>query len=334
VSKVRSPESDPYLAPIEVDHPLLDALDSIGLKLNPKFQIESLKPQKNVQQKSAIYHVKIQSTSNTSVVAKRSKIAAGTVERIVYENILPLLSLTSPRYYGFTHEKNGDYCWLFLEYIHGVPLSPENESHRRAAAQWLGRLHASAASIPSALHLPDGGPDRYLGHLRSARLVIRQLRDQTDFVAISNVLMHLIDLLDRLQESWESIATYCNVMPHTLIHGDFIPKNIRVVGLGEEISIYPFDWELAGFGVPVADLSETDIPEYADEVIHLWPVGSIAEVRQWALVGRVFRLLASIDWSCASLRWGWDTESADDLIVYDTRLGQVLHHLNFAGVTA
>jgi thiamine kinase-like enzyme len=287
-----------------------------------------------VQQKSAIYHVEIQSTSNTSVVAKRSKLAAGTVERVVYEDILPHLSLTSPRYYGFTHEKNGDYCWLFLEYIHGVPLWPENELHRRAAAQWLGRLHASTASIPSAHHLPDGGSDRYLGHLRSARQVIGQLRDQPNFACMSDLLMHLIELLDRIQASWESIAAHCNVMPRTLVHSDFAPKNIRVVGRGEEITLYPFDWELAGFGEPVADLSEIDIAVYEDEVSHVWPGWSIANVRQCALVGSVFRLLASVDWSGDRLRFGWNTKAAHQLILYTTWLEQALHQLDLAGVTA
>jgi thiamine kinase-like enzyme len=146
--------------------------------------------------------------------------------------------------------------------------------------------------------------------------------------------MHLIDLLDRLQASWESIAACCNVMPRTLIHGDFVPKNIRVVSREEEMTLYPFDWELAGFGVPLADLSEIDLAGYADEVSQLWPDWSISNSRQCALVGRMFRLLASVDWSGDRLRLGWSTKAANDLIVYDTWLGQVLHQLNLAGVTA
>lgn len=331
---ISTPESDPYLAVVDVDHPLSEALHDLGLKLDPSFPIASLKPQKEADTKSAIYHVGIQGMSDTSLVAKRSRVSSAMVERRVYEDILPHLSLPSPRYYGFTHEQSGAYGWQFLEYIPGVPLTREDASHRRAAAQWLGRFHTATASMPSARCLPDGGSDRYLGHLRSARSVLGHLHDQSEFAGMRDALGRLIDILDQLQARWESIAASCDVMPRALVHGDFVPKNIRVVGRGEKIALYPFDWETAGFGVPVADLSTIDIASYVDEASHLWTGFSVADVRQCAFAGRVFRYLASVDWSCSSLRWEWSTRAAHELTLHGAGLEQTLHQLDLAGMPA
>jgi hypothetical protein len=126
---------------------------------------------------------------------------------------------------------------------------------------------------------------------------------------MSEALRRLLDRLDRLQASWESLTASCDTLPRTLVHGDFVPKNIRLASRGEEMALYPFDWETVGFGTPVADLSAIDIPLYVDDVRHLWPNLSIVDVRQCVLVGRVFRFLASIDWSCDNLHRGWNTRA-------------------------
>src|SRR2546430_12846929 len=53
-----------------------------------------------------------------SVIAKwsqRSQRAHALIERTVYEEILPGLSVPSLHYYGFLEDSDVDRCWLFLE---------------------------------------------------------------------------------------------------------------------------------------------------------------------------------------------------------------------------
>ena len=50
------------------------------------------------------------------MIAQRACMAKARIERTIYEEILPHLPVTSPRYYGFRAE-DPDFAWLFLEDI-------------------------------------------------------------------------------------------------------------------------------------------------------------------------------------------------------------------------
>src|SRR5256885_11766358 len=49
-----------------------------------------------------------------------SRSETGLVERTVYEEILPRLTVPSLRHYGSLDEPDGEHCWLFMEDATGV----------------------------------------------------------------------------------------------------------------------------------------------------------------------------------------------------------------------
>ena len=114
--------------------------------------------------KSATYRLVGAGPDGTTVIAKRVRTPKALIERTVYEHILPRLSLTTPRYYGFTAD-GAEYAWIFLEDVGAERYSETDPAHLALAARWVGSLHTGATLIDAARALPDGGPARYLEYL-------------------------------------------------------------------------------------------------------------------------------------------------------------------------
>jgi hypothetical protein len=64
--------------------------------------------------KSATYRLVGSGPRGAPIIAQRSQMAKALIERTLYEQILPGVSVTSARYYGFREENSG-FAWLFLE---------------------------------------------------------------------------------------------------------------------------------------------------------------------------------------------------------------------------
>jgi len=246
------------------------------------------------------------------VFAKRCDAASGAVERTCYEELVPGLEMSSPTYYGSLAEPDGT-CWLFLEDVGRERLSGHDPTHRALVSRWLGRLHRSGAHLEAARKLPEGGPPRYLEHLRGGRARIRQSfhnpalgEDDREFLA------SVVAVMDRVERAWGAIERACAGLPETVVHGDFRPKNVRV---REEIGgpvLYALDWELAGWGIPVVDLAPADgfdptlqfDPElYAAELRGHGAALDREDVVRLSRIGFLLRRLAAIDWETLSLHF-------------------------------
>jgi hypothetical protein len=117
--------------------------------------------------RKALYWLPGLAPDGTAVFAKRAVTARTILERTIYEDVLPRLPLSAPHYYGsWLDEPHG---WLFLEDVGAQAFSRHDPEHRAIAARWVGTLHTEAAGVPGVTALPDGGPARYLQHLREAR---------------------------------------------------------------------------------------------------------------------------------------------------------------------
>jgi hypothetical protein len=281
------------------EHPALVAWRALGRRVTPE-SVQVLPGQRA----STIYRLRGIGPDGTAVIAKRSRIEPASIERLVYDDILPRLPVTSPRYYGFTREDDA-HAWLFLEDVGEERYSASNAQHMALAGRWLGLMHASATSIgasEAATHMPDGGPHRYLALLRVTRDNIRQNLSNPVLTAQHlDVLAIVIGRLDRLERRWDSLEESCSGIPATLVHGDFRPKNAHIRNHRTAPELLPIDWEMAGWGVPAADLARVDVDAYADVVRDWWPGTDIARMRRLASVGRVFRFLAAIGWASAQL---------------------------------
>src|SRR5206468_1604040 len=67
------------------------------------------------KRKSAVYRLHGVGPDGRAVIAKRCLVATAEVERTVYEEFLPRVSVPALRCYGLVKEPDGDRCWLFLE---------------------------------------------------------------------------------------------------------------------------------------------------------------------------------------------------------------------------
>jgi hypothetical protein len=264
---------------------------------------------------SAVYRLEGVGPAGAAVIAKWCGQATAGTERTVYEEILPCLPTPTLHFYGCVEEPDGGGCWLLLECAGGEKYSSLTAEHRALAAQWLGRLHTSAAGIAATRRLPDRGPGHYLDHLRSARnTIVRHLTNPALCTDDLVVLKAIVSQCDDLEEQWSEVEDWCNWMPRTLVHGDFNGKNVRVCIEQVGMALQAFDWGEAGWGIAAVDLAQTtapfrgfsaspDLATYWSVVREPWPSLDLRGVHRLATCGRLFRCLAALNWAVQGLEY-------------------------------
>jgi ATP-binding cassette subfamily B protein len=307
------------------DHPAVKAWLSLS-GAQPR-QVRVLKRRRRLS-KGAVYLLDGAGPGGSHVIAKFCAREIAEIERAVYAELLPRLPGPSLRFYGEVPDEDTQYRWLFLDEAGGERYSPVDPEHRRLAARWLAGVQLHAAEIVEAADLPDRGARHYLVHLLSAReRIARQLRRRQNGTDGEPVLVDLLFKLEALESRWDEVAAVCDRFPRTLVHGDLVPKNLRVSRDG--LALAAFDWEMAGFGVQAPDLAQLLEPERSavagrQESKHLdrfsanpcletyrsTLAASGAEleaetVELWASVGNMFRCLAGIDWTCSEVTAAW-----------------------------
>ena len=136
--------------------------------------IDAMKQGKKV----GVYRLNGVSPDGQAVIAKRCGSATGQVERLVYEEILPLMPVTALRCHGFLQESD-DFCWLFIEDAAGELYSQERAEHRSLAGRWLADLHGVTLPDNLRTRLPNRELGHYLNLLRGSRTTLQHyLADQ------------------------------------------------------------------------------------------------------------------------------------------------------------
>jgi aminoglycoside phosphotransferase (APT) family kinase protein len=174
--------------------------------------------------------------------------------------------------------------------------------------------------------LREAGPARYLAHLHAVRARIRRNFANPAFTEEDRAaLLNVLAAQDWIESRWSAVERACAGVPETVVHGDFQPKNVRVREETSGLALYAFDWELAGWGIPAADLvlnsrgSEMlpiDPEVYVSELGGQWPNVDAATIARLSTVGYVLRRIANIDWE--SVRLDFEERGAVPLM-------QVLH---------
>jgi hypothetical protein len=273
-------------------HPAVKAWNELRPESTLPKEIEVLKIR---QKQPTVYRLSGFGSGGSSIIAKRCGRKNALVERTIYEEILPHLPISSLRYFGFVEEPDGEFCWQFVEDAGEEKYSRNIEEHRTPGARWLGLMHTSAAHVAKAVTLPDRGPSWYLRRLRSARARIRQALDST--APSDNDVARLTSLVSQcnsLESRWEELAESCDGAPSTLVHADFVAENVRVRNNPKGVTLLPFDWGTAGWGMPARDLVGLDVAVYHAEVQYVWPRLDIETIRHLAKLGEVCRLIAAV----------------------------------------
>jgi len=280
-------------------HPAVAAWRQLAPDAPDPERIEVLRQGK----KSATYRLVEPTPGSASIIAQRACMAKALIERTVYEEILPHLPVTSPRYYGFRAE-DPHFAWLFLEDIGDERHTASDRAQLVLAGRWVGLMHTAAAHLPAARGLPDGGPPRYLDHLRGGLQTIRaNLANPALTADDAATLGRLASDLERLESAWAALACACTGLPATLVHGDLQRKNLYVRNDAGQTALYAIDWETAGWGVPAADLARIDLPTYWSVVRSVWPDVRLEDVRRLGVVGRILRELVAIRWVSPQLAY-------------------------------
>jgi hypothetical protein len=264
-----------------------------------------------LKEKRSIYRLNGVGTEGSAVIAKQCERSTGMLEDTIYRGILSRLPVSSPYCYGFVEEPSDEFCWLFLEDAGTEMFRYYIREHRALAARWLGHMHTSAVYAAATACLPDRGPDYYLEHLRLARDTIQRAIVNSPFGPGDQVVLEsVVSRCNVLESCWSKVERFCDRMPQTLVHSDFQRSNIRVRNGQTGIALLPFDWEMAGWAIPAADLEEfeqADLAIYWSVVRRSWPYLDVQDIQQMANLGRIFRGLATISWECWNFEDIWES---------------------------
>lgn len=325
-------------------HPAVSAWLSLGGSA-PR-RVEVLKASKR-RRRPGVFRLEGAGPGGSTVVAKICSRKTAEIESAVYEELLPHLPMPTLGYHGMVRDDDRQHCWLFLDDAGDERHWPTEPEHRRLAARWLATIELHAGEFVRTSALPDRGPRHYLVHLLGARQEIeRRLRRPDPAEDGLLVLEDLLSLLDAVESRWPEVVSFCDTLPQTLVHGDLVPKNMRVLRDGRELGLAVFDWETAGLGVQAPDLAQLlepqrswyarrrpskridrfsanpDLDTYRAVLAEAGGERDAETIEQAAAVGNLFRCLAGIDWTCSQATAAW--YPVDDFRVYAVWLGNAM----------
>ena len=335
------PRPTPDRAQPVMRHPAIRA----WRRLYPDAAPNRITPLRVRTRKPTVYRLEGAGPAGASVIAKHwSREADPRIERTVYEEVLPRLSVPSLHYYGFVADSDDESSWTFLEEATGAKYSKLLAADREQVARWLGLLHTSAAQAGITAALPDAGPNRYRIFLKAARDAIpahlgNPVLSPEDVDFLEGVLAGLAELETR----WSGIEEICASAPTTLVHGDFNSKNMRLRQAANGTTVVVFDWDDAGWGVPAVDLAQQalpasnlsanpDLPTYRSTVQERWPHLSSEAWLRLAYCGSVLRSLAALYWEARSLRTEWASMAVDNIRLYEAERAHALARIGLDGV--
>jgi thiamine kinase-like enzyme len=292
------------------------------------------------REKSGVYRLAGVGPGGVAVIAKRCPHRTASVERRIYEEFLPRLAVPTLEYYGSQDDPDGRTCWLFIEEASGDYYSPDDAEHRALAARWLAALHEAGRDDGWKTRLPDRGPQQYLELLRSCRLKLREHFDNPNLPPDgTSVLTSVCAQLDVVEAHWSELEATCQVLPHSMIHGDFVRKNLVVRPASDGPQLLVFDWEFAGWGAPAVDLAQhignvanPDLAVYGSS-LHEWrPQNGL--ISRLAICGSFFRLVDAISWDSVALIAGPPELLVKPISILNTYLQRMAGVLSDAGWTA
>lgn len=306
------------------DHPAVRAWRSLEPGAAPS-SMEVLKPEKR---KAAVFRLNDVGSDGGSIIAKRRAGDGLDLERSFYLDVLPSLSLPSLDVYGFAEADEEGQSWIFLEDAGELWYDPEDPDHLGLAVRWLADLHTRSADW--AALMPDTGP-RYFRTV--ADVAIEGLAASLEHPALSDgdgeVLRAVASHVEVVVEGWDEIEAACAVAPLGVVHGDFVPKNVRVRDGRRGPELVAFDWETAGAASPAADIAllpqeGSSLRDYHGLARAVWPDLSWGDAQELARAGRLLRLLHAVQWELRSFRHAWIERALRNMRSYEKYLREVV----------
>jgi len=276
-------------------HPAVRAWLSVRPQSRPR-ALETIKETPG----SKIYRLAGALAGDRPVIAKCAPAEKLKIECAVYTEVLPGLQLPRLECYGMVEQGEED-AWLFLENAAGQPFDRHISPHRIAAARWLATIHVATAATPHA-ELPVVNPSWYLHKLREAREVVSRASLAMRSVPETYQMLDeaTISLL-QTESQWSVVDQYGSLLRPTLVHGDLVPRNLRVRPAKTSNALVAIDWSRAGWGLGAADLGLVDLSSYVSLMQRHWPELTLERARQAADVGKIFRWIGVVHSISATL---------------------------------
>ena len=278
------------------------------------------------RRKSSVFKLEGVGRAGAGIVAKSCNPETAGLERVIYERILPRLPISSLQYYG--HVESGESHWLFLEYANGDAWEIDDRQHLELAIRWLAEMHDSAAHLDTLSLLPGRGPEYYLSQLTTARQRIAENISNPALDGVSTVILdEFIACSSLLQARWKEVEAFCRTVPETLVHNDFLGKNVHVRSTKSGLDLLVFDWEMSGSGVPATDLfwlfqhaPEASITRYWEQRRQFNSSIALQDIEYLFVLGAVFRVMDAVEWVSRYLLTGYPNRKIDHIQVHTDRL--------------
>ena len=286
-----------------------DLLEHRAVKAWSKLEPERVEPEGieilKLKRKSAVYRLSGVAPDGSAVIAKRCVAETARIERTIHEDFLAHLPVPALMCYGFVEEPNEEFCWLFLEEAIGRGYSPHCAEHRALAGRWLGTMHQATVNSGLESRLPGREPGHYHKLLRTSRDTVRQhLANPALRSSDLKILEAIASHCDVLESHWSELEQMCEGLPRTLVHGDFVSKNVRIRPTLEGPALVTFDWEVASWGLPAADLCQftggavsPDLAAYCAALNGAFGRLDLPSAERLSECGKFFRLLDDISWA-------------------------------------
>jgi ATP-binding cassette subfamily B protein len=288
-------------APCPLGHPAVRAWETIAPARTRVDRVDRLRAHRRAQ----IYRLVL--ADGSTIIAKRARTEGVRAEQTVYQNVLPGLPVPALRNFGIVGNADEEFAWLFVEDAGDDRCSLAQHGH--LGARWLGTLHGATAEPGLASILPARGPGHYLERLRAARTTITGNFDnpalRTDD---QGILRKLLSACELIESSWSRVEAVCADLPRTLVHGDLVAKNLRLMRDGDGPAIVAFAWGWSGFGVPAVDVyqlalgaTREDLSCYRSTISEYLGGFDNDELQALCLMGNGFWLLAAVGWASTHL---------------------------------
>jgi aminoglycoside phosphotransferase (APT) family kinase protein len=180
-----------------------------------------------------------------------------TREPWVYQNVLIDATPGPPTLWAAVTDFAAGRHWLFIERVDGAPLAHVGDTDAwRAAAEWLGRFHATAP-VRRAVRGPLLRHNQEY-HRRWLARALCALQDNAETSGAArdmarDKLARLRALASAHERAIEQALT--TERSRSLIHGEFYPSNVLIEQSGASFVVHPVDWEMAALGPPLLDLA-------------------------------------------------------------------------------
>ena len=174
-------------------------------------------------------------------------------EIATYERILGPFDVGAPRFYGSAIDESRGHYWLFLERVHGVPLTEVGDfAVWRQVSRWLAVMHRRVARDPGLARAAAAVPliqyDR--AHARVWMERAHEYLDADDAQPRSRRLRFIA-----LMSHYEGVLDEIAALPSGFVHGEFFASNVLIETAAGQARVRPIDWEMAGMGPMLMDLA-------------------------------------------------------------------------------